>query len=101
VVVRCPALEMLVMAPFWDCRRVLVTVAPRFTGRKRAVRTGWPAQPSTCSPSSSRSWMPGRSSRSPMKPWTDTTTSTGRLMIAVLGGLADVERDLIRTRRPG
>jgi hypothetical protein len=29
---------------------------------------------------------------------TDTGTSTGRLMIAVLGGLADVERDLIRTR---
>ncbi|MFZ2104168.1 MAG: recombinase family protein, partial [Roseiarcus sp.] len=28
----------------------------------------------------------------------DTSTSTGRLMIAVLGGLADVERDLIRTR---
>jgi DNA invertase Pin-like site-specific DNA recombinase len=28
----------------------------------------------------------------------DTATSTGRLMIAVLGGLADVERDLIRTR---
>jgi DNA invertase Pin-like site-specific DNA recombinase len=27
-----------------------------------------------------------------------TGTSTGRLMIAVLGGLADVERDLIRTR---
>ena len=26
-----------------------------------------------------------------------TGTSTGRLMIAVLGGLADVERDLIRT----
>jgi hypothetical protein len=26
------------------------------------------------------------------------STSTGRLMIAVLGGLADVERDLIRTR---
>jgi DNA invertase Pin-like site-specific DNA recombinase len=25
-------------------------------------------------------------------------TSTGRLMIAVLGGLADIERDLIRTR---
>ena len=25
-------------------------------------------------------------------------TSTGRLMIAVLGGLADLERDLIRTR---
>jgi DNA invertase Pin-like site-specific DNA recombinase len=28
----------------------------------------------------------------------DTGTSTGRLMIAVLGGLADVERDLIRAR---
>jgi DNA invertase Pin-like site-specific DNA recombinase len=28
----------------------------------------------------------------------DTGTSTGRLMLAVLGGLADVERDLIRTR---
>ena len=30
--------------------------------------------------------------------WADTGTSTGRLMRAVLGGLADVERDLIRTR---
>ena len=30
--------------------------------------------------------------------WADTSTSTGRLMIAVLGGLADVERDSIRTR---
>ena len=36
--------------------------------------------------------------RSLAEPWTDTATSTGRLMIAVLGGLADVERDLIRTR---
>lgn len=32
------------------------------------------------------------------EPWTDTSTSTGRLILAVLGGLADVERDLIRTR---
>ena len=32
------------------------------------------------------------------EPWADTSTSTGRLMIAVLGGLADVERDLIRAR---
>ncbi len=30
--------------------------------------------------------------------WADTATSAGRLMITVLGGLADVERDLIRTR---
>jgi DNA invertase Pin-like site-specific DNA recombinase len=32
------------------------------------------------------------------EPWADTAASTGRLMIAVLGGLADVERDLIRTQ---
>ena len=36
--------------------------------------------------------------RSLAEPWADTGTSTGRLMIAVLGGFADVERDLIRTR---
>ena len=30
--------------------------------------------------------------------WADTGTGSGRLMLAVLGGLADVERDLIRTR---
>jgi DNA invertase Pin-like site-specific DNA recombinase len=36
--------------------------------------------------------------RSLAEPWADTGTSTGRLMIAVLEGLADVERDLIRTR---
>ena len=36
--------------------------------------------------------------RSLAEPWADTGTGTGRLMIAVLGGLADVERDLIRTR---
>ena len=36
--------------------------------------------------------------RSLAERWADTGTSTGRLMLAVLGGLADVERDLIRTR---
>jgi DNA invertase Pin-like site-specific DNA recombinase len=40
----------------------------------------------------------GAQFRSLAEPWADTSTSTGRLMIAVLGGLADVERDLIRTR---
>lgn len=40
----------------------------------------------------------GAAFRSLAEPWADTGTSTGRLMIAVLGGLADVERDLIRTR---
>jgi DNA invertase Pin-like site-specific DNA recombinase len=39
--------------------------------------------------------------RSLAEPWADTGTSTGCLMIAVLGGLADVERDLIRTRTRG
>src|SRR5215216_6584911 len=36
--------------------------------------------------------------RSLAEPWADTGTSTGRLMLAVLGGLADVERNLIRIR---
>src|SRR5690348_12258477 len=36
--------------------------------------------------------------RSLAEPWADTGTSTGRLMLAVLGGLADVERDLILPR---
>src|SRR6516162_5355085 len=36
--------------------------------------------------------------RSLAEPRTDTGTSTGRLILAVPGGLADVERDLIRTR---
>jgi DNA invertase Pin-like site-specific DNA recombinase len=32
------------------------------------------------------------------EPWADSTSSTGRLMLAVFGGLADVERDLNCTR---
>jgi DNA invertase Pin-like site-specific DNA recombinase len=40
----------------------------------------------------------GAQFRSLVEPCADTATSTGRLMIAVLGGLADVERDLTRTR---
>jgi DNA invertase Pin-like site-specific DNA recombinase len=35
--------------------------------------------------------------RSLAEPWANTDTSRSRLVIAVLGGLADVERDLIRT----
>jgi DNA invertase Pin-like site-specific DNA recombinase len=30
--------------------------------------------------------------------WADTTTSHGRLMLTILGGLAEFERDLIRSR---
>jgi DNA invertase Pin-like site-specific DNA recombinase len=36
--------------------------------------------------------------RSLAEPWADTATSTGRLTMAVFGGLADVERNLIRAR---
>jgi DNA invertase Pin-like site-specific DNA recombinase len=32
--------------------------------------------------------------------WADTTTSHGRLMLTVLGGLAEFERDLTHDRRP-
>ena len=35
--------------------------------------------------------------RSLAEPWADTATRAGSLMLAVLGGLADVECDLIRT----
>jgi DNA invertase Pin-like site-specific DNA recombinase len=36
--------------------------------------------------------------RSLAEPWADTGTSPGRLMLAVLGGLAEFERDLTRAR---
>lgn len=40
----------------------------------------------------------GGTFRSLAQPWADTSDSTGRLMLAVLSGLADVERDLIKAR---
>ncbi len=40
----------------------------------------------------------GAQFRSLAEPWADTSNSAGRLMVAVQGGLADLERDLIRTR---
>src|SRR6201987_2062285 len=36
--------------------------------------------------------------RSLAEPWADSASSTGRLMLALLGGLADVEGDLVRAR---
>jgi DNA invertase Pin-like site-specific DNA recombinase len=33
--------------------------------------------------------------------WADTTTAHGRLMLTVLGGLAEFERELIRSRTSG
>jgi DNA invertase Pin-like site-specific DNA recombinase len=40
----------------------------------------------------------GAAFRSLADTWADTTTSHGRLMLTVLGGLAEFERELIRTR---
>src|SRR5277367_496138 len=40
----------------------------------------------------------GAGFRSLGEAWADTTTPHGRLMLTVLGGLAEFERDLIRTR---
>ena len=40
----------------------------------------------------------GASFRSLAEPWTDTGSQTGRLMLNVLGALAEVDRDLLRTR---
>jgi DNA invertase Pin-like site-specific DNA recombinase len=40
----------------------------------------------------------GAGFRSVADAWADTTTSHGRLMLTVLGGLAEFERDLIRAR---
>ena len=56
------------------------------------------AAPSTCSTIVKQIVDAKAQFRSLAEAWADTGTSTGRLMIAVLGGLADVERDLIRTR---
>jgi DNA invertase Pin-like site-specific DNA recombinase len=40
----------------------------------------------------------GASFRSLGDPWADTTTAHGRLMLTVLGGLAEFERHLILSR---
>src|ERR1700722_679382 len=40
----------------------------------------------------------GAGFRSLADAWTDTTTPHGRLMLTVLGGLAEFERELIRSR---
>ena len=40
----------------------------------------------------------GAGFRSLANAWADTTTAHGRLMLTILGGLAEFERDLIRTR---
>jgi len=62
---------------------------------------GRPMTPMTGSSASIRRIvMSDRDRVSPTRPRTDIGTSTRRLMIAMLGGLIDVERNLIRTRTP-
>jgi DNA invertase Pin-like site-specific DNA recombinase len=59
--------------------------------------TGWRARPAIFStPSRQSARKPGLESLADA--WADTTTAHGRLMLTALGGLADVERDLIRAR---
>ena len=41
---------------------------------------------------------PGLASGSSRDSWADTTTPHGRLMLTMLGGLAEFERELIRAR---
>src|SRR6202163_2647331 len=43
----------------------------------------------------------GASFKSLRDTWADTTTAHGRLLLTVLGGLAEFERELIRTRTGG
>ncbi len=80
-----------------ELQRMLKSHRPRRRGDGDADR---PAGPLDVRPVRHRQAITdaGGQFRSLAEPWADTATSTGRLMIAVLGGLADVERDLIRTR---
>jgi len=66
------------------------------------------AAPTDCSPRLACLWSPrgvldaacvqGVGFRSLKGAWCDTTTPHGRLMLTVLGGLAEFERELIRAR---
>jgi DNA invertase Pin-like site-specific DNA recombinase len=81
--------------------------APGLTGRNCARRsllsaratcswspgsTAWRAQPATCSTCCTRSRRAARRSKSFHDHWADTTTPRGRLMLTILGGLAEFER---------
>jgi DNA invertase Pin-like site-specific DNA recombinase len=56
--------------------------------------TGWPDQPAIFSTRLRKK----TGFRSLGDTWADTTTAHGRLMLTVLGGLAEFERELIRAR---
>jgi len=58
-------------------------------------------RPSTCLPSSSASWTPRRNAAHSQSCGPAPAPAPARLTIAVLGGLADAERDLARTRIAG
>ena len=58
---------------------------------------GWRARPAICSTSCMRSATSVRRS-SLHDCWADTTTPHGRLMLTILGSLAEFERSLIKAR---
>ena len=57
--------------------------------------TGWRDRRATCSTSITEK---GAGFRYLSDVWADTTTPHGRLIVTVLGGLAEFERELIRSR---
>ena len=61
------------------------------------VSTDWPDPPGNCSICWA-SCRQGRRIQIAADGWADTTTAHGRLMLTVLGGLAEFERELIRSR---
>ena len=64
----------------------------------RLDSTVWPAQRSTCCTPLKAVADKGADFRSLADVWTDTTTAHGRLMLTILGGLAEFERELIKAR---
>ena len=77
---------------------------PSYSARSRAATcssspdwTGWHVRPAICS-TSLRHSLSAAGFKSLKDTWADTTSPHGRLMLTVLGGLAEFERELIRAR---
>jgi Resolvase, N terminal domain len=66
--------------------------------RGAPASTGWPGQRATSSTCWTRSANAALAFRSLKDAWADTTTPHDKLMVTVLGGLAEFERELIRAR---
>ena len=68
------------------------------SGWARTLSPSWPAPCPRALPRDQPAIHPPPVVHRRAEPWADTSTSIGPLMIAVLAGLADMERDLIHTR---